>query len=103
MEIDLRDLRTIVLRLLDHVIETRGVDRIDVEHNFFWEVPTSSVYTTTQPPDQLDVGSISDNWEFLSMLLKDDALPVAYQLTELAPLLRAVGERLGAELASRGG
>ncbi len=54
-------------------------------------------------PAQLDVGSLVDDWGFVSSLLEPDASPVAYQLTELAPLLAYVGEKLAVELAGKGG
>jgi len=38
-EIDLVELRAVVDRLLDHVIETRGVRTLALEDRYYWEVP----------------------------------------------------------------
>ena len=103
MEIDLLELRSVTLRLLDHLIETRGVACVALDENFYWSVPSDVVFRTETMPAQLDVGSLADDWEFVSALLKPDVSPVAYQLTELAPLLAYIGEKLSVELASRGG
>lgn len=103
MEIDLLELRAVTLRLLNHVIDTRGVTKIIVDKNFYWKVPVDTAFQTDTMPTQLDVGSFADDWEFVSSLLKPDASPVAYQLTELAPLLAHVGEKLAVELAGKGG
>jgi hypothetical protein len=36
-------------------------------------------------------------------MLEEGATPVTYQLTEVAPLLRRLGEVLGRDLAAKGG
>ena len=56
-----------------------------------------------EEPKELDIGSLSDDWEFLSKLLQSENQPVAYQLTQVAPLLRYLGEWLGEDLAKDGG
>jgi len=35
--------------------------------------------------------------------IKDDRIPVGYQFTQLAPLLRLLGEQCGEKLASKSG
>ena len=54
-------------------------------------------------PGALDVGNLADDWEFVSRLLREENQPVAYQLTELAPLLAYIGEALAKDLGKRGG
>jgi hypothetical protein len=103
MEIDLVKLRQVVDRLFDHVIETRGVRRVALEDQYYWEVPAPVRYRTEVDPGELDVGNLADDWEFVSGLLRDENPPVAYQLTELAPLLAYVGEALAKDLGKSGG
>ena len=102
-EIDLVKLRTILNRLLDHIIETRGVRTLALERQLYWEVPAPARYEVGTQPGELDVGDLADDWELISKLLQADDLPAAYQLTEVAPLLAYVGERLAGELGPRGG
>lgn len=96
MEIQLQQLRDIVNRLFDHLITTKQVDKVELGADLYWDVPEERRYVgSTQPqPDDLDVGDLEDDWEFVSSLLNKDTDPVAYQLTEVAPLLRRVGEVL---------
>ena len=54
-------------------------------------------------PGELEVGNLADDWEFVSSLSQANAPPVAFQLTELAPLLAYVGEALADQLSPRGG
>jgi hypothetical protein len=103
MEIDVLQLKIVIDRLFAHVIETRGVGRVDLGSDYYWNVPSTKKYEMSQEPDDLDVGRLSDDWQMISRLLEPSIEPVAFQLTEVAPLLRRLGEVLGAELASRGG
>ena len=103
MEIDVVKLKSAIDRLFQHIIETRGVQRVELGSDLYWDMPEEALYNVVDQPQELDIGRLSDDWEFVSKVLEDDANPVAYQLTEIAPLLRRLGEVLGRELASRGG
>jgi hypothetical protein len=70
-EIDLVELRAVVDRLLDHVIETRGVRTVALEDRYYWEVPASARYRTEVDSGELDVGNLADDWEFVSRLLRE--------------------------------
>lgn len=102
MEIELRQLRDVINKLFDHIIATRGVSKVELGPNFYWNVPEDDLYKVENKPLELDIGSLEDDWEFVSALLKTDE-PVAYQFTEVAPLLRRIGEVLGKQLAEKGG
>lgn len=104
MEIELQKLRDVVNRLFDHIIVTRDIGKVELDADFYWDIPEEKRYSATQPqPDDLGVGDLEDDWEFVSSLLKKGSNPVAYQLTEVAPLLRRIGEVLGRQLADKGG
>ena len=103
MEINLVDLKKVINHLLDHIIETREITSFELKNNFYWNIPSPDVYNVDIKPKELDIGSIHDEWEFLSDLLDNENQPVAYQLTELAPILRYIGDRLGDDLAKFGG
>ena len=103
LEIDLVQLKGIIDRLFTHIINTHGVRTIEIEQSNYWNIPSPEIYNSEKPTDELDIGSLSDDWEFLSSLLDADNQPSAYQLTELASLVRYIGERLGMKLAKNGG
>lgn len=94
MEIELQQLRDAVNRLFDHLISTQRVGKVELGKNVYWNLPEDQLYDMEKKPSELDVGSLEDDWEFVSGLLKKDADPVAYQFTEMAPLLRRLGEVL---------
>lgn len=103
MDINLLDLKLITNRLLDHLIETRGLVNVQVKASLYWTIPAEERYKVNDDPRQLEVGSIEDNWKLISSILDQNNQPVAYQLTELAPILEYLGELLGEQLARKGG
>lgn len=103
MEIDLGELKTIINRLLDHAIDKRGVTSVRLEKNYYWNISEESRYDMAIKVPDFDVGSLVDDWGFVSHLLDKESDPIVYQLTEVAPILRYVGESLGRELAKYGG
>jgi hypothetical protein len=102
-EIDLVKLRQAVNRLLDHIIETRGIRAVALDDQYYWEVPPGVRYKVDVDPDELEIGNLADDWEFVANLLRADSPPVAYQLTELALLLEYLGEVLADDLGEHGG
>jgi len=90
-EIDLRDLRRVVNRVLDHAQDKLGSDVLVVERNMYWNVPEAWRYEVDSPPRQLDIGSLSDDWEFCRALMDPEKEPVSLLLDQLAPLLSYIG------------
>jgi hypothetical protein len=103
MEIDLVEFKKIIDRLFHHIIVTRDTKSCEINASNYWNIPSPDVYSGDKDPTNLDIGSLEDDWEFLSRLLDENNQPVAYQLTEVAPLLRYIGETLGEKLAKYGG
>ena len=101
MEIDVEQLRTVINRLLDHVVKVRGVRRVDLGGDFYWDIDQSEAYDPTQKPTEIDLGSFPDDWDFLENVREGKDI-VAVQLTQVAPILRRLGEQLGESLAAKG-
>jgi hypothetical protein len=102
-KINLEELQIITNKIFDHIIKTRNVKSIDLVKNYYLEIDSEDLYDIATKPSEFTIGSLKDNWEFLSELLNQESIPVAYQLTELAPLLNYIGEALAKELAQYGG
>ena len=101
--IDLRDLQKVINVLFDHIVETRGVKDVELERVFYWTVPLDEQFDLDRRPSTLHVGSLADDWDFVRGNLDENPLPLAYSLTEVAPLVSAIGAVLGARLAAKGG
>ena len=103
MEIDVSELKAVIDRIFEHIVKIRRVKKVNLGADLYWDVPEEALYNVVDEPKGLDIGRLSDDWQFISTLLMEDASPVAYQLTEVAPLLRRLGEVLGRDLAHKGG
>ncbi len=103
LKIKLIDLKNVTERLFDHIMKIRGEQEVEIDKSFYWNIPLDELFDMDKKPIDFDIGSLSDDWDFLSGLLEEDTIPVARQLTELSALFRIIGEKLGDKLASEGG
>ena len=102
-EVDLREIQRVINLIFDHIVNRRGIEKVSLKCDFYWNIERDLLYDMSNPPTQFDVGSLEDDWGFVSGLLSVDSQPVAFQLTEIAPLLRRIGEVLGDQLSGQGG
>ncbi len=103
MKLDVRKLKAVIDTLLTHLIETRGVETVELG-DLYWEVPEAQRYDMNAEPAALalEVGNLADDWEMIEAYCEKGSQPVVYSLTEAAPLLRAVGE-VAAQLVAKDG
>ena len=94
IEIEVRQLQQIANRLFEHILVNRGVSKITLDKDFYWDISSDDLYNVEREP-KMGMGSLNDDWEFVSDLLDKDSVPVSYSFTELAPLLRFLGEKVG--------
>jgi len=93
MEINMDDLRQICDRLIQNVKE-KGIDSINLEVDYYWNIPQNQLYNPYQKPVDLDMGQLSDNWTELRKVLQSQKEPLGYHLVWLAAILRALGESI---------
>lgn len=93
-DIDLTELKRTVDAIFDHLINDAGVTTVSIHRDadFYWEVPSDDLHLVQRPQPRLDIGRLSDDWEFLSAILKNKRQAVGLMLTHVAPLLRHLGE-----------
>jgi hypothetical protein len=78
-EIRITEIKEVVNRLLDHIVETRGVETIRIPNPFYWNIPADQVYDVNKDVGELDVGNLKDDWEFVSKLRDPSEIPVTCQ------------------------
>lgn len=103
MNIDLLKLKQVIDRLFDHIIQTRGIKSVEVSENFYWVVPEERLCDMDNQVGELEVGSLQDDWEFISDILAKGNEPVILQLAEMAPLLHYIAVKLAKQTADEGG
>lgn len=96
-EIDVRELKLMADTILDHIINDLGIEKIQLKNDrdFYWDLPDDALYSVNKEQPKLDVGRLSDDYEFLAEIPRDKSNAVAFMLTHLAPLLRYVGQEVG--------
>jgi len=89
-EIRLAELKAVVDAIFDRLIaeSKTGVAALSDDSDFYWEVPAKSLYSVGNEPKELEVGRLSDDWEFLLPLLQDKQQAFPLMLMHVAPLMR---------------
>ena len=91
MKIDTQELRGIAERLFTH-LDTLGYSSVELDKDFYWHVPTAALYDQYEPPEGLDVGQLSEDWEKLQSIQESSMPPVTDALAWLAAMLRAIAD-----------
>ena len=91
MEVKLSDLRIIFNKILDH-LEKNGVTSIELEEDYYWEIPKNQVYNMHKDPKKLSIGQLYEDMEFLNNILKGRDEPIGYGLVWISSILRYIGE-----------
>ena len=100
--IDIRKLKESIDVLLDHIIDS-GVERLDIETQYYWQVEESREYDFQRQPEGYAVGDFYEDMATMEQVLSSKENVLAYTLTELAPIVAYVGKAAGRNLAPTGG
>ena len=95
-EIDLEALKSIAVALIDSAARALKTDRIRLEDDkdFYWEVPLELQHGVKNAPPTLDVGRLSDDWDFIKDLANDPDEATPLSLLHLAPILNHLALRV---------
>jgi hypothetical protein len=94
-EIDLPKLKSIINSMLDFMIEHRRINKLPIlrDQDHYWSV-AGEVHLPIDPQNLVapepTIGSVSEDWEFLLLAIKDDDLATPPMLLHAAPILRYI-------------
>ena len=91
MEINISELKAIFLREIEH-LEELGYEKLEIPVDYYWNIPHEVRYDPYQEPKQLNLGQLSEDWEWLKQTLDGKREPLTYDLVWLSTILRAIGE-----------
>ncbi len=94
MDIDIKELRDAITEILDHISNELKVDKVPLDRDYYWDIPSECLYSMQNPPSELDVGCLADDLEFLKGILQNKEQAVSLMLTHAASLLRYIGEKV---------
>ncbi len=92
MQIDVSKLREISEILFTH-LEQRGYDQLELEVDFYWNIPENEKYQMENAPKELDIGQLDEDWEFLQKVLDPERETLRYAFVWLGTILQAIGEK----------
>jgi hypothetical protein len=90
MTIEISKLREVISVLLDHLEEVHG-GVVDLDADFFWNIPKESLYDPYQQPTELTLGQLTESWRNIESIRSDSDDVINYGLVWLADVLRAIG------------
>ena len=95
MDIDIDKLQRITDRIFDHIRQDLEIDKISMDQDYYWNIPSAALYDMDNDPKDIDVGQLSDDLDFLLKLPPDKDQAISLMFIHLAPLLRYIGEKVG--------
>ncbi len=95
MEIKVSELKIILDRLLNHLVEG-DIESIHIDNDYYWHIPSEELFDPYKKPNELNLGQLSDDWHDLQKVANGTNAPLISDLVDLAAILRAIGE-LGEE------
>ena len=88
--VDLKVLREVTNRIFDFIERDLNMKAVELPHNFYWSVGDEVLYEMAQQPQQLDCGSLVDDFEFVESAHKSPEQAIPLVLMHVAPLLKAL-------------
>lgn len=79
--------------LFDHLSDL-GVEKVDIGEDYYWNIIKSQLYDPYNKPSELDLGSLSDDWQELQNVLNGVTGAISYNFTDLAAILKFIGAKI---------
>ena len=91
--IEIDELERVTKSLLSHIRE-QGIEYVDLDEDFYWNVPEADRYDSYNEPKELTLGQLSDDWNELAKIAEGDRERISYALVWLSSIYRVLGYKL---------
>lgn len=88
---NVEELRALFDLLMTHIDRCGYVAGVELD-DLYWDIPASDRYDPYETPNQLNLGSLSDDMQGLRQMLSEER-PIGYHLVWLSAVLRRIGEK----------
>ena len=92
MKISVEELRVAFNLLIDH-LEATGQETLEIDDDFYWDVPCEVRYDSYEIIEGATLGQLSDDWNEVQLMLEGRRPILGYGLVWLSSVLRRVGEK----------
>jgi len=93
MEIKISELELVTEKLFSHLREL-SIENVHLSEDYYWDISKEQLYDPVREPSTFSLGQLSEDWNELVELIHGHGEPLAYDLTRLAAILRAVGQNV---------
>lgn len=83
-------LRRVTNQIFDFIEHELGTNQVRLGRDFYWAIPDKGLYEMANKPDDLEVGSLIDDIEFVASASTDKESAIPLNLLHLAPILKAL-------------
>jgi hypothetical protein len=88
IEIQKEDMKKILSILMDKL--EASDDNIILYKDLYWNIPDEELYAVYKDPAVFTIGSLTEDWEFLQKVLRNEREAIAYDFNKIANILRFV-------------
>ena len=97
--VKLSELREVIGKIFDHIEKDLGIETIDLWDNYYFSLGLEETFKDVGTPidvNEIGVGDLIDDWEFLKPRLKEDReMAVSLLFIHVSPLLKFIAHRIG--------
>nr|WP_199158658.1 hypothetical protein [Pedobacter sp. ASV2] len=88
-QIRIDDLQKAIILLLSN-FKTNIGDVIEIQNDFYWDIPSKELYNPYEEPKQLTLGQLSDDMNEVKRLTDEPSSAISYDLKRISNIIKAM-------------
>lgn len=104
--IKVKEVQRAIDLLFNHITKEQGVEELPLSQDYYWNIPLEQTYrmeaAAEKVAESLDVGSLAEDLGTVERVISQPESRVAFQLAQIAPLLRYLGKAAEEERLKKG-
>ena len=92
MIVKLDELKQALDVVFEH-LRAENVTAVEVDEDFYWNIPAEVVYDPLTQPEAMDVGQLTEDWVRIQAIADGTSPPIGFALVWSAAVLRRIGEK----------
>lgn len=88
-QIRIDDLQKAIILLLSN-FKTNIGEVIEIENDFYWDIPSKELYNPYEEPKQLTLGQLSDDINEVQRLANEPSSAISYDLKRISNIIKAM-------------
>lgn len=88
-QIRIDDLQKAIILLLSN-FKTNIGEVIEIENDFYWDIPSKDLYNPYEEPKQFTLGQLSDDINEVQRLANEPSSVISYDLKRISNIIKAM-------------